>query len=285
VNIKFEKIITSLLVAGALSIPASRVHAQNLIVNPGFETAPAAGGDHLQGSGAGSAWYANSFASGSVQTIQGWTFGYDGTVATTGNSAAQIEWFKSGTAASTAYIWDATPPHGGTYAVELNTDAPTGRIYAQPSLTAALITGATYQLTFWVSPENAWPTGSGVTSVTGQVTVNGGVILTFTLAAPTGGTTSAWVQESVSFVASGTAPVIKIWDGTYLASGTSNNYSASAGGSDDINIDDFTLVRVLPEPSTWAGAFLLFGLVGWTERRRLKSLASLLAAAFRQKPA
>ncbi|HWB57968.1 MAG TPA: hypothetical protein VG733_00685 [Chthoniobacteraceae bacterium] len=260
--------------AGSFCIPATLLHAQNLITNPGFETAPAAGGDHLQGSGAGSAYYGNSFASGSTQTIQSWTFGYDGTVATSGGSAAQVEWFKSGTAAATSYVWDATPPHGGTYAVELNTDAPKGRMYAQPTLTSALTIGTTYKLSFWVAPENAWPTGSGVTQITGQVTVNGGAILTFTLAAPASTTTSTWTQESVNFVATGTAPVIRIWDGTYLGSGTSTNYSSSVGGANDINLDDVSLTAaVTPEPATLAGAFLLFGLAGWTERRRLRGLA------------
>ena len=260
-----------LLAAGAVSAPVS-VLAQNLIVNPGFETAPTAGGDHLQGSGAGTAYYANSFASANTQTIQGWTFGFDGTVAKTGNSAAQVEWFKTGTAVSTAYTWDATPPHGGTYAVELNTDAPKGRIYAQPSLSAPLIIGDTYKLTFFVSPENNWPTGSGVTTIQGQVTINGASVLTYSLSAPAGSTTSTWTQETVSFVATGTNPTIQLWDGVYLASGTSSNYSASAGGANDINLDDVSLTFVSPEPATWGAALLLLGVVAWAERKRLGSL-------------
>lgn len=273
---KYNKILAALLMAAPLCIPASSLFAQNLISNPGFETAPAAGGDHLQGNTGGYSYYGNSFAGGATQSIQGWTFGYDGTVATTGGSAAQVEWFKNGTTASTAYVWDATPPHGGTYAVELNSDAPKGRMYAQPTLTGPLSVGATYKLSFWVAPENQWPTGSGVTSITGQVTINGSVILSFTLAAPTGTTTSTWTQESVNFVATGTAPVIRIWDGTYLGSGTSNNYSAGVGGSNDINIDDFSLTPV-PEPATMAGAFLLLGVAVWTERRHLRSLVARLA--------
>ncbi|MGB8353016.1 MAG: hypothetical protein WCD79_03940 [Chthoniobacteraceae bacterium] len=273
---KLARLLVLLFVFWTAAVPVSAV-AQNLIVNSGFETAPAAGGDHLQGSGAGTAYYANSFASSNTQTIQGWTFGFDGTVAKTGNSAGQVEWFKAGTAVSTAYTWDAVPPHGGTYAVELNTDAAKGRIYAQPSFTAPLIIGDTYKLTFFVSPENNWPTGSGVTTIQGEVTINGGSVLTYSLSAPAGSGTSTWTQETVTFVATGTNPTIQLWDGVYLASGTSSNYSASAGGSNDINLDDVSLTFVSPEPSTWAAGFLLLGVAAWTERKRLGSLMSCIS--------
>jgi len=272
---KLARLLILFLVAGAVSAPVS-VLAQNLIVNPGFETAPAAGGDHLQGSGTGTAYYANSFAGGATQVIHGWTFGYDGTVAKTGNSAAQVEWFKTGTGVSTAYTWDATPPHGGTYAVELNTDAPKGRMYAEPSLTAPLIIGDTYKLSFFVSPENNWPTGSGITTIQGQVTINGGSILTYSLSAPSGSGTSTWTQETVSFVATGTNPTIQLWDGVYLASGSSSNYSTSAGGANDINLDDVSLTFVSPEPATWGAGFLLLGTVAWAERKRMGALVSCL---------
>ena len=90
------------------------------------------------------------------------------------------------------------------------------------------------------------------------------------------GSPSPWSLVSGTFVAPFNTGTLQIIDG-YMINGTNSNYSPSSTYDDDINIANFSLICIstVPEPKTYAAAFLLVGMIGWFERKRLKKLVLL----------
>jgi len=241
--------IQKIILAGALLAlfpGTSQATLTNLIVNGGFENAP------VQGSGndpkgvnfGGTAYYANSVP---VGPLNGWTFGYDGTLDNYGGTA-EVEWFSTDLKKS----WNATPEAGGNFALELNSDAFRGRIYAQASLSQNLVVGETYTLSFDLAPE------AGVTSpsaVTAAVMI-GGVEHDFTVPASSS-PTSAWTHETFSFIATSATPTIRFYDGIYQPDVNTNFYN-------DINLDNISLIPPpqAPEPSSLFALAALLAVMG-----------------------
>ena len=212
----------------------------DLIVNGGFENAP------LQNSGnnpkgvdfGGTAYYANSVP----VSLNGWTFGYDGTLDNYGG-IAEVEWYGDPSKKS----WNQMPADGN-FAVELNSDAFRGRIYAQASLNDKLLVGQTYTLTFNLAPE------LGVTApgeVSAVVSIDS-VEYTKTVEALSG-----WTAETITFVATSESPVIRFYDGIYGSGLNTNFYN-------DINLDDVALTSApqTPEPSVFFALAVLMTCVG-----------------------
>ena len=271
------------LLIGTIFAPAGVILGQNLISNPGFETAPAQGGQtDLQNAGANTVYWGPNFTAqsgaGSTITSNSWTFGFTGTASLTGRGASEVEWFTS----AAAQNWNPTPPHGGTYAVELNTDNATASMYAKPTLSSNIVAGKSYTLSFWVAPEIVWNAASGVSSIEYRVTIGGtsSVLLTGTIDAPALLVSSTWTHVSFTFISGTTTNDIRFWDGV-LIGGTNSNYSSVFRYSNDVSFDDFSLSET-PEPQTYAAEFLLLCVVGWVERKRLESLASRATALFKK---
>ena len=242
----------TLLGAALLLFPA--ISQANLIVNGGFENAP------LQGSGndpkgvhfGGTAYYANSVP---VTSLNGWTFGYDGTLDNYGGTA-EVEWYST----DLKKTWNATPAEGH-FALELDSDAFRGRIYAQASLTEALTLGQTYQLTFSLAPEYNVASPSAISL---GVEIQGKQY-TFSVPSSQNGAL-AWTQETVSFVANSTNPEIRFYDGVYNPDVNTNFYN-------DVNLDNVNLIPPpeAPEPSSVLALTALLALMGgqwgWNKAR------------------
>ena len=241
----FQKMIVAGVIL-ALFPGTSRATLANLIVNGDFENAPQQGsGDNPKGVNfGGTAYYANSVP---VGPLNGWTFGYDGTLDNYGGTA-EVEWFSTDLKKS----WNATPEPDGHFALELNSDAFRGRIYAQATLSQALVVGQTYTLSFDLAPE------AGVVSpkaVNAAVTIDG-VERDFTVAASSSAT-SAWTHETFSFIATSASPAIRFYDGIYQPDVNTNFYN-------DINLDNVSLIPPpqAPEPSSVFALAALFAMVG-----------------------
>ena len=237
-------ILKKILFVGAVLVFSSAFSQANLVVNGGFENAPAQGsGNDPKGVNfGGTAYYANSVP---VGPLNGWSFGYDGTLDNYGGTA-EIEWFSTTLKKS----WNAAPAEGN-FALELNSDAFRGRIYAQASLTQNLSVGQTYTMAFDLAPE------AGVKSpaqVTAAVMIDGKEY-DFTVPASSSAT-STWTHESFSFVATSATPVVRIYDGIYQPDVNTNFYN-------DINLDNITIdPPQVPEPSslfTLAALFVMMG--------------------------
>ena len=242
-----NQLVLSLLFVALLHRPAMA----NLIVNGGFENAPLAGGNNPKGVDFGGTVY---YASSVPVSINGWTFGYDGTLDNYGG-IAEVEWYSNTQKRS----WNQLPA-SGSYALELNSDAFRGRIYAQASLAAPLTVGATYTLSFSLAPELGV---SNPGTVSALVTVDG-ASYAFAVSA-----LSQWNAESLTFVASSAAPLIRFYDGAYVPDVNTNFYN-------DINIDNVTLLPPqAPEPSALCALIALgtaaAGQWGW---RKLQSRSS-----------
>ncbi len=220
--------------------------SQNLIVNGGFETPPAAGSGN--NNPASPAYYSNYTGSTQVAIGGTWVFGYN----TTNTDTARVEWFTAAKMES----WDRAPSAtGGTYALELNSDSTTEHLYAQQAV--SLTAGANYKLQLDIAPETAFPTApfpSVVVTLRSGTALNSTVLATFTFNV----TANAWQTVSTNF----TAP----------AGVTEIRFEDSAPGSNsqsNIILDNISLVPVTPEPGTFlSAAVILLGVCG-LERRRL----------------
>ncbi|MEI8234244.1 MAG: hypothetical protein WCH57_06110 [Verrucomicrobiota bacterium] len=252
----FRKLIFSLIFLGA----APGLALANLIVNGGFENAPLQNsGDNPKGVNfGGTAYYANSVP----VSLNGWTFGYDGTLDNYGG-IAEVEWYSDPLKRS----WNQMPADGN-FAVELNSDAFRGRMYAQASLNDKLLVGQAYTLTFNLAPE------LGVTSlgkVSAVISIDG-VEYTKTVEALSG-----WTAETITFVATSESPVIRFYDGIYGSGLNTNFYN-------DINLDDVTLIPPpqTPEPSAFFALAALItcmgGKWGWEKLARHPLSAKRLPA-------
>jgi len=233
------------LILSVLLVASPGCSFASLIVNGGFEDAPDpdSGNYPKPKDFGGTVYYANSVP---VGPLKGWTFGYDGTLDNT-YGTAEVEWYSDAFKKS----WNAAPA-SGQFAVQLNSDAFRGRIYAQPSLTQNLTVGQTYTLTFDLAPEAGVLTPSAVSAV---VTIDG-IEHAFSVPASSS-PTSTWTHESMSFVATSQTPSIRFYDGTYRPDVNSNF-------GNNINLDNVALV---PEPSPmWAVAFLGLAVVIWHVR-------------------
>lgn len=252
--------IQKIIIAGVLlAFPGvSQATVTDLIVNGGFEDAPQQGsGNNPKGVNfGGTAYYANSVP---VGPLNGWTFGYDGTLDNYGGTA-EIEWFSTDLKKS----WNATPEADGKFALELNSDAFRGRIYAQASLTQELVVGQTYTFSFDLAPESR-VANPGV--INAAVTVDG-VEHHFSVESSPG-SNPTWTHEAFTFTATSAAPVIRIYDGFYEPDVNSNFYN-------DVNIDNVSLIPPpqAPEPSAvYALAALIAlggGRWGWNKLRSLR---------------
>ena len=207
-------------------------------INMGFENAPAQGsGNDPKGVNfGGTAWYANSVP----VTVNGWTFGNDGTLDGFWGTP-EVEWYSTNLLKS----WNTGPAQDGSqFAVELNSDALKGRMYAQPVL-SGLVVGQAYQINFLLAPER----NNGSTGVVNLDVEVQGQHQIFTVASTPNG--SAWTQESLTFVAESSAPEIRFYDGIYNAWGMNTN------GNNNVNLDFNT-----PEPSSIFALAALLALTG-----------------------
>ena len=206
-------------------------------INMGFENAPAQGsGNDPKGVNfGGTAWYANSVP----VTVNGWTFGFDGTMDNFWGTA-EVEWYSANLLKS----WNTGPADGSQYAVELNSDALKGRMYAQPVL-SGLVVGQEYKIDFLLAPER----NNGSTSVVNLDVEVQGQHQIFTVASTPNG--SAWTQESLTFVAESSAPEIRFYDGIY------NSWGMNTNGNNNVNLD-FNA----PEPSSVFALAALLAVTG-----------------------
>jgi fibronectin-binding autotransporter adhesin len=198
---------------------------------------------------------------------------------------------------------------GGTLEIANTGSASSGRISGTSNVTVN--SGGTLLLSgssSWTDRINdsATMTLNGGTFNTGGLSERGG-----TLAAPTPGigALTLTATSTIDFGAGNTSIIefagigphaaisgpnllIINWDGlTYgggterlLFAGTSATFISEFDQSDvsfngvvGYNIEQFGgfyEVSAIPEPSTWAGAVLAFGVLGWSQRRRLRALVS-----------
>lgn len=83
-----------------------------------------------------------------------------------------------------------------------------------------------------------------------------------TFAAP--GTTGVWSQAGGGFyVGAGVS---------YISLSIINRHTELTGN--DFGIDDISLIRTVPEPATWGLMIAGFGMVGWSARRRNRSVVA-----------
>ncbi len=237
----------AILISSLVAFLAGSASGQNLIVNGGFETPPAAGSGNNTGS---PAYYSNN--TGLTQVTPpgtGWTFGLDTTSAT---DTARIEWFKSGASET----WDRLPSAtGGTYALELNSDSNTEHLYAQQAV--SLTAGKSYTLKLDIAPEigtynNTTP--SVVVTLRNGTALGSTAVQTFTFTATAG----QWTTVTTTFQAMAGETEIRFED--LAPNGTPQS---------NITLDNISLIPVTPEPGAlWSASVLALSIVG-LERKRL----------------
>ncbi len=239
---------SSIVTLSALLCCAVSGSAQNLIVNGGFETPPAAGSGNFPSS---TAYYSNTVGTTQVTPAgTGWTFGFD----TANTDTGRAEWFT----ATQKETWNQPPSAtGGTYALELNSDNATEHLYVEQAL--SLTTGRTYTLKLDIAPETAFPNSpypSVVVTLRDGSALGSTALATFTFTV----TSSGWQTVSTSFVAPAGVSEIRFED-------------SAPGGSaqSDINLDNLSLVPVTPEPGTWWSAVVILVGVCALERKRFRT--------------
>ncbi len=225
-----NKFFTAAAAVFALSASPSFA-ATNIVVDPGFENAPAPAGSYT--------------TYGFGQTFGGWTVvGADPT-----NSSLVL----SSTYAEPGV---AFPAHSGANSVDLTAagnTGPTNGIFQ--NLSTAI--GQTYDVSFWLGNATG-AVGGGNTpfyalpsSVT--LTIGGGIGELFTNSAVTLGSVN-WQRYTTSFTATGLTTQLLFTNSTPGA----DNYA----GLDDVS------VSAAPEPGTWLMMILGFGMVGSALRLR-----------------
>ena len=240
------KLIHKILLVGAVLGLFPRLSQATVIdltplINMGFENAPAQGsGNNPKGVDfGGTAYYANSVP---VGPLNGWTFGFDGTLDNFWGTN-EIEWYTAGQSKS----WNPLPlPTSSQFAVELNSDSLRGRIYAQPTL-PDLVVGQAYKIDFMLAPERNNPSPTAVNldlQIQGQDTI-------FSVPALSG-----WTAESITFVATSVNPVVRFYDGVYVSGiNTNGNNNISL----DIGSDEPPMA---PEPSSIFALTALCAMMG-----------------------
>ena len=151
-------------------------------------------------------------------------------------------------------------PNGGNNAIDLTGAGNTGPADGITQ-TIATVAGRKYTLSFFVG--NASPTGGNGTYYTLPSTlnlsINGGALLNFTNATNDNFAIN-WRAFTTTFVATG-ATTLAFSNGTPAADNM-------------LGLDDVTLTGAVPEPATWTMLIVGFGLVGYSARRRTRTLVT-----------
>jgi|GEM_PF-925061 len=213
----------------------------NLISNGGFESsAPATNASSFD---ADQGYYTQLVYTATTYTIGGWTFGKTGPNYTGGGQRGpRFHWFSTGDPPD----WAPTP-RTGSFAVQLNSDSTTTRVYMEQSVN--LTAGQLYVLSFYFIDENNSnaPVGVQVSSPSGS----GLTTTTFSYTSPGPGTgDDTWQYAEIYFTASSTGShTFRLTD------------MATTNTNQNVILDDIALFAI-PEPSTYAAGVLLLVSIG-----------------------
>lgn len=209
-------VVVSLFISGLMA-PAQSFGTTNLITNGGFENGSISSG--------GTRLYAVDSTS-----ITSWIV-----------SSGQVD-YQDNT------YWNTVE---GTRNVDLSGDPLSGTI----EQTITTVAGATYEISFYLSGNPTTPSPASPDIKTAEVLIDGGLLTSFTFdttsysgASYTG--TVAWVQKSVSFVATGSQTTVGFRDNSVSSPG----YGAL--------IDDVSVIQTASPPPTYTVGGTISGLTG-----------------------